>query len=138
MRADANSTHKFQTGPAPYIFLSWVELMLADFRDRHVEGQAVCPPEVRAKECLTYYDNPLKLVTDGLRLSRVQETWSEQSLKLEWSTGTGGTKLAATARDFGQYLVMCCQGELKQGAAPKTSIERHLTRWLADSKSIRN
>ena len=112
--------------------------MLADFADRHVEGQAVCPSEVRAKECLTYYDDPLKLVTDGLRLSRVQETWSDQLLKLEWSTGNGGTKLAATAHDFGQYLVMFCQGELKQGAAPKTSTERNLTRWLADSKYTRN
>ena len=115
----------------------WVELMLDDLKDRQIEGQAANPHETRGKECLRYYDDPLKLVTDGLRVARIQQTWSAQSLKLEWSTGIAGTKLAATARDFGQYLVMCCQGELKQGAAPKTSTERTLTRWLANSKSTR-
>ena len=112
--------------------------MLTDIQDQHVEGHNTSLQESRAKECLTYYDDPLKLVTDGLRLTRVQQTWSEQQLKLEWSTGNPGTKLAATAQDFGQYLVRFCRGELKQGAAPKTSTERHLTRWLADSKSNRS
>ena len=112
--------------------------MLADFADRHIEENSACPSEQRAKDCLKYYDDPLKLVNDRLRIARVQETWAEQLLKLEWSSGHNGTKLAATAHDFGQYLVALCQGEQKHGAAPKTSTERHLTRWLADSKSNRS
>ncbi len=73
------------------------------------------------------YQEPVNMVHDGIRVARVTETFKKDIIKMEWSIGTMGTAYHTMALDFGKFLVMLCEGEMKVGAAPKTSSERYLS-----------
>ena len=67
-------------------------------------------------------------------MARASETFKKDVIKLEWSVGVVGTTYNKTAEDFGKFLVMLYEGEMKIGAAPRTASERYLSNWLQEQR----